>query len=115
MSLLERGMQPTDTPSEARSLRTYLTVGQLAAVLAAGIHAAVVPEHLQESLLIGGFFVVVAIGQFGLAAVLRRRPPLLLVVGAGVLPIGVQGHLVVTAQLGQVVRVSAQRRGQDGR
>ena len=82
MSLLERGMQPTDTPSEAQSLRTYLTVGQLAAVLAAGIHAAVVPEHLQESLLIGGFFVVVAIGQFGLAAVLRRRPPLLLVVGA---------------------------------
>ena len=82
MSLLERGMQRTDTPSEARSLRSYLTVGQLAAVLAAGIHAAVVPEHLQESLLIGGFFVVVAIGQFGLAAVLRRRPPLLVVVGA---------------------------------
>jgi hypothetical protein len=82
MSLLERGMHRTDTPSEARSLRTHLTVGQLAAVLAAGIHAAVVPEHLQESLLIGGFFVVVAIGQFGLAAVLRRRPPLLVVVGA---------------------------------
>src|SRR6476619_5479329 len=82
MSLLERGMQRTDTPNEARSLRSYLTVGQLAAVLAAGIHAAVVPEHLQESLLIGGFFVVVAIGQFGLAAMLRRRPPLLVVVGA---------------------------------
>lgn len=82
MNLLVGDMQRTDTPSEARSLRTYLTVGQLAAVLAAGIHAAVVPEHLQESLLIGGFFVVVAIGQFGLAAMLRRRPPLLVVVGA---------------------------------
>ena len=57
-------------------------MGQLAAVLAAGIHAAVVPEHLQESLLVGCFFVVVAMGQFGLAAVLRRRPPLLVVVGA---------------------------------
>ena len=82
MSLLERGMHRTDTPNEARSLRGYLTAGQLAAVLAAGIHAAVVPEHLQESLLIGGFFVVVALGQFGLAAALRRRPPLLVVVGA---------------------------------
>jgi hypothetical protein len=82
MSSLERGMQRTDTPGEAQSLRSYLTVAQLAAVLAAGIHAAVVPEHLQESLLIGGFFVVVAVGQFGLAVALRRRPPVLLVVGA---------------------------------
>ena len=82
MSLLERGMHRTDTPSEAQSLRSYLTVAQLAAVLAAGIHAAVVPEHLQESLLIGGFFVIVAMGQFGLAAALRRRPSLLVVVGA---------------------------------
>ena len=82
MSLLERGMQRTETPNEAKSLRGYLTAGQLAAVLAAGIHAAVVPEHLQESLLIGGFFVVVALGQFGLAAVLRQRPPVLVVVGA---------------------------------
>src|SRR4029077_7048807 len=82
MSILERGMHWTETPYEAKSLRGYLTAGQLAAVLAAGIHAAVVPEHLQESLLIGGFFVVVALGQFGLAAALRQRPPVLLVVGA---------------------------------
>ena len=82
MSLLERAMQPTTTSDETRSLRAYLTAGQLAAVLAAGIHAAVVPEHLQESLLIGGFFVAVALGQFGLAAALRRRPPVLLAVVA---------------------------------
>ena len=82
MTLLVGDMQRTDSPKEAQSLRSYLTVGQLAAVLAAGIHAAVVPEHLQESLLIGSFFVVVAIGQFGLAAALRRRPPLLVVVAA---------------------------------
>jgi hypothetical protein len=82
MSILERDMDRTDTPYEAKSLRGYLTAGQLAAVLAAGIHAAVVPEHLQESFLIGGFFVVVALGQFGLAAALRQRPPVLVVVGA---------------------------------
>jgi hypothetical protein len=82
MSLLERSVQRTETPYEAKSLRGYLTAGQLSAVLAAGIHAAVVPEHLQESLLIGGFFVVVALGQFALTAALRRRPPVLVVVGA---------------------------------
>lgn len=82
MSILERDMQRTKTTYQTKDLRGYLTAGQLAAVLAAGIHAAVVPEHLQESLLVGGFFVAVALGQFGLAAALRRPPPVLVVVGA---------------------------------
>jgi hypothetical protein len=60
----------------------YVHVAQLSAVLAAGIHAAVVPEHLGESLLIGGFFVAVAVGQFGLAALLRWRLPVWLLVSA---------------------------------
>ncbi len=85
MSLLERHLLAVgDEPGvEARErTRDYLMAGQLAAVLAGGIHAAVVPEHLREAPLIGGFFLVVALGQFGLAAALRRRPPVLVVLGA---------------------------------
>ena len=82
MSLLERGADHMDATDDLRGMRAYLTAGQLAAALAAGIHAAVVPEHLTESLLIGGFFLVVALGQLGLAAALQRRPPVLVVVGA---------------------------------
>jgi peptidoglycan/LPS O-acetylase OafA/YrhL len=60
--------------------RVALAVASLAA---GAIHAAVVPEHLDESMLFGAFFVVTAIFQVGWAAlVLVRRDSLLPTVGA---------------------------------
>jgi hypothetical protein len=50
-----------------------VTVAGLSAV-AAGVHAWVVPEHLEEYPLFGVFFVVIAVGQAGWAAAVLRRP-----------------------------------------
>lgn len=42
--------------------------------LAAGIHAAVVSEHLEEDWLFGAFFVVLTVFQAGWALAIVRRP-----------------------------------------
>lgn len=49
---------------------------------AATIHLAVVPEHLHESVLLGAFFLLLSLAQFGYAvAVVRRASRRLLLVG----------------------------------
>lgn len=56
---------------------------------AAGIHAALVPAHLQERVLFGAFFVVVAVAQLGWAERGLRRP------SRGWLLAGAVGNLAV--------------------
>ena len=64
-----------------------VTVGQLTlaglSVVAAGIHAWVVPEHYEEDVLFGVFFAAVAAAQAGWAAAVISRPTRLLH-GAGI-------------------------------
>ncbi|ROR90243.1 hypothetical protein [Nocardioides aurantiacus] len=52
----------------------YRLVAAGCAIIAGAIHALVVPEHMAESVYAGAFFVVVAVGQFSLALVLRQIP-----------------------------------------
>jgi hypothetical protein len=47
------------------------SIPALASLAAGAIHAVVVPEHLEESLLFGAFFVATAIFQIAWAAMLR--------------------------------------------
>lgn len=51
----------------------HLGLGVLVAI-SAGIHLAVIREHLQESVLFGLFFAIVAIAQLGLAGRVVSRP-----------------------------------------
>lgn len=72
---------PTTMARTARATPPLLSVASAAA---AAIHAAVVPEHLEEALLVGGFFVLAATFQFGWAVVVTLRPSrATYIVGAG--------------------------------
>jgi hypothetical protein len=53
---------------------TALIIAAIATLVAAGVHAAVGPEHFREGLRFGLFFVALSVGQIVLAAVLLRRP-----------------------------------------
>jgi hypothetical protein len=57
----------------ARS-KQALIIAAIATLVAAGVHAAVGPEHFREGLRFGLFFVAVSAGQIVLAALLVRRP-----------------------------------------
>lgn len=65
-------------PLFAPRLLAGVTVGQLTlaglSVVAAGIHAWVVPEHYEEDALLGVFFAVVGVAQAGWAAAVISRP-----------------------------------------
>lgn len=70
--------------------RTALPLAVVASAAAAGIHAAVVPGHLDDGVAVGAFFLTCALAQLAWAArLLRGATPSLLVVGllgnAGVL------------------------------
>ena len=54
--------------------RGYRIGASSCAVIAGTVHAIVVPEHLEESWLVGMFFIVVYTAQFGLALALRATP-----------------------------------------
>lgn len=91
MSVLDHrpAARATGEPHGA-SREKYVVTAQLSAVLAAGIHLAVVPEHLSESVLIAVFFAVVALAQFALVVALRWRLP----VSVLVTTIGAHGALI---------------------
>jgi hypothetical protein len=72
MTVLSAG--PLLEPSHGSKLlprRAFVTAGLM--VLAAGIHLFVIPEHLREWWMAAVFFLVVANGQAGLAAMLFRK------------------------------------------
>src|SRR5262245_6106805 len=61
--------------SRSGSERRPLVPFAVAASISAGvIHAAVVPEHLEEAWLFGAFFVACALFQFGWAGAIAVRP-----------------------------------------
>lgn len=61
-------IRPAPIPSA-----TWLPVAVVASATAAGVHAAVGPSHLEEGLLVGGFFVLSSMGQLAWAALALRR------------------------------------------
>ncbi|MEP6817231.1 MAG: hypothetical protein ABI873_16955 [Marmoricola sp.] len=78
----------------------YVVVAAVSAVIAAGIHFALVPEHLREATLIGTFFAAVAAGQLALAAALRRRLPVAALVSAIVAHVGLIALYVASRSVG---------------
>lgn len=61
-------------PRADRGATLVLPLVLVGTATAAGIHAAVAPPHLRDSLLQGAFFLVVALAQAGIAAGLLLRP-----------------------------------------
>lgn len=51
------------TTREARDASTWRAVAVASSVAAAGVHAAVFPHHLEESLVVGAFFLLVTLAQ----------------------------------------------------
>lgn len=84
---------PTTPPTTARTGAPVLTVAVVASGAAAAIHVAAAPHHVEEGLLVGAFFVVVALAQLGWAAVVSAwcavRP------GRGLLRAAVVGNTLV--------------------
>jgi hypothetical protein len=68
-------------PATARRTRPMAAVAAWSALAAGLIHFIVVPEHMQESSLYGGFFVAATAAQVGLAVLLARRSAAWLLVG----------------------------------
>ncbi|HET6795242.1 MAG TPA: hypothetical protein VFH45_12395 [Acidimicrobiales bacterium] len=68
-----------------------LPLAALGLLVAAAVHAAVMPEHLRESALYGAFFASVLTGQLALAVAIRLRPSrrLLRAVGAASVAVAV--------------------------
>jgi len=69
----------------------WLPVAVTGSATAAGVHAAVGPAHLQEGLLVGGFFVVSSLGQLAWAALALRGCT------RALLHVGAAGNLAIVA------------------
>lgn len=68
-----RGQQGrTSVPVAPRDPRLWLAAG--ASLVSAAVHLSVIREHLEESLLYGGFFLVVTAAQVAWAVASVRRP-----------------------------------------
>jgi hypothetical protein len=73
-----------DRPARApRSQRSFAAVAAWSSFVAGMVHVVVAPDHWEESLLYGVFFLAVSLGQLGFAILVAWRPTArLLVVGA---------------------------------
>jgi hypothetical protein len=92
LSVSGRGLAATGSAGAAGGRAQHVRRLMLAALVGcAAIHAAVVPEHLEEWAAAGLFFVVLTAAEIAVAAVVTRpgRPPLLAVVAVSVVPLGV--------------------------
>ena len=67
----------------------YVVVGAGCAWAAGVIHLAVAPEHFREAGVVGAFFVIVALAQFGLALLLLRGIGVKLLLAAVVAHVGI--------------------------
>jgi len=80
MTTLAHHVERAGAASRTASARAgYPALAGALAVVAGAIHLAVVPEHLGDAPVLGGFFLVVGVGQLVLAALLQwtTRPWLL--------------------------------------
>jgi hypothetical protein len=68
---------------------TWLQMTAVASISAALVHAAVMPDHFDESAIYGSFFLVTALAQLGFAVVILTRP------GRPVLTAGIAGNALV--------------------
>ena len=73
LSASDRSWGPPAPPG-VRGSTVLVPLAVTGSLMAAGIHAALVPAHLQERVLFGAFFVVVAVAQLGWAERGLRRP-----------------------------------------
>jgi hypothetical protein len=70
--LAELRARQRDDPDPSR--HRAVIVAATGSLIAAGVHAAVCPEHFHEALRYGVFFVVASLSQTGWAVLLVRRP-----------------------------------------
>jgi hypothetical protein len=71
-----------------------------AALIAAGIHLDIAPEHLREWWLYGGFFLTVAAAQAALAVLVLRAPRLIVLLGGIWGTVGLIGIYVLSRTTG---------------
>ncbi|GAC1611868.1 MAG: hypothetical protein NVS3B26_29020 [Mycobacteriales bacterium] len=87
--LLALHLSRPDRPVRTRPRRWTLRALALTWLTAAAVHASVSSQHFDESLVLGVFFVALAVGQTGYAAAILRRP------GQRLLVIGAAGNVAV--------------------
>lgn len=85
------------TPDRPSNARLLLATGSIAAGL---IHAAVVPEHLEEAWVFGAFFLVVAGFQLAWAIPALARPSTIVFVGGAVANGALIGTWLVSRTIG---------------
>ena len=91
---------------DTASSRPLLIVAALASVTAAAIHGAVGPEHFQEALRLGLFFVLICATQLFLAAALLRRPSRAMVIVNVVVNAGTVLLWILTRTVGLPLRLA---------
>src|SRR3954447_7668305 len=97
MSTVAQYVERAGTATRTASARAgYPALAGALALVAGCVHLAVVPEHLDEAPLLGGFFLVVGVGQLALAVTLQWTTRPWLVVSAIVGHVGLLVLYVVS-------------------
>ena len=95
---------------EAVAVPTAVLVAAALSVGAAVIHALVIPSHLSQSPLYGGFFALLAVGQLGWAVLAVVRPTAVVLATGTVANLAVLALWVVTRTVGIPLGVAAGQR-----